>query len=123
MKFLIIILLSLSTAYINAQTIIESRSQSRSIMRERLCGVCHIPPGVKSALKIFDLNNINWSKTMSNDQLRQIKWRVKVKGEELIEQRGDPKKHTFTQTEIDILSDFVDLELKNRDPMRLLLGN
>lgn len=90
------------------------REESRQIMRKRLCGVCHIPPGNSHALKIFNLDQMNWSSTMSNKQLAQIKWRINAKGNEIKEMKGDPKKHEFTKEEKKILNDFVEKETLNR---------
>lgn len=98
------------------------REEARQIMRSRLCGVCHIPPGNDKALKIFNLDKINWAASMSDQQLSQIKWRIKVKGEEIKEQRGDPAKHQFSETEIGIMNNFVDAEIKFRNPLSSLLG-
>lgn len=106
---------------LNAQTIQNMREQSRQVMRTRLCGVCHIPPGNEKALKIFDLNNENWSATMTEGQLLQIKWRIKVKGKEVKAMRGDPKKHQFTKKEIKLLSDYVDAEISDRKTLNSIL--
>lgn len=104
------------------QSIIVLREEARQIMRTRLCGVCHIPPGNDKALKIFDLDKSNWVATMSDRQLGQIKWRIKVKGEEIKEQTGDPAKHQFSDKEIGILIKYVDAEIKYRNPLQSLFG-
>ena len=105
------------TQIARAQSIQVLREESRQIMRTRLCGVCHIPPGNSKALKIFDLNKENWASTMSESQLLQIRWRIKVKGAEVLEMHGDPKKHEFTAIEMDLLNAYVDAEIKERNPV------
>ena len=50
---------------------------------------------------------------MSDQLLEQIKWRIKLKAEEIKAQRGDPKKHQFTKVEIEILINYVDLKSKH----------
>lgn len=106
-----------------AQSIEIQRAEVRQVLRVRLCGVCHIPPGNESALSVFDLDKEDWFATVSDRRLSQFKWRIKVKGDEIKEQRGDPRKHTFTQAEIDLVTAYVDAELKHRNPIQRLLGN
>lgn len=106
----------------NAQDIEILRAEARQVLRVRLCGVCHIPPGNENALKVFDLDKENWFATISDNRLLQFKWRIRVKGDEIKEQRGDPKKHTFMAAEIDLINEYVDAELKNRSPIQQLFG-
>ena len=122
MLLFFILIGSFSADMVFAQTIIVQREEVRQIMRERLCGVCHIPPGNEQALKIFNLNKINWSETMSDQQLEQIKWRIKLNIEEIKAQRGDPRKHQFMKEEIEILIKYVDAEIKIRNHLQTLLG-
>jgi cytochrome c553 len=97
------------------------RENVRQVLRTRACGVCHIPPGNEKALKIYNLDNANWSKMLSNKQLEQFKWRILVKGDEIKEIHGDPKKHQFTELEIQTVTKYIDTEIKNRDPIKNLL--
>ena len=106
-----------------AQDIEILRAEVRQVLRVRLCGVCHIPPGNENALKVFDLDKENWFAKISDKRLLQFKWRIKVKGDEIKEQRGNPKKHTFTPAEIHLVNDYVDAELKNRNTIQPLFGN
>ncbi|MGE0631121.1 MAG: hypothetical protein AB7O96_01845 [Pseudobdellovibrionaceae bacterium] len=108
------------SSYGNSQSIESLREESRQILRKRLCGVCHIPPGSEKALKIFDLDTLNWSSGMSEGRLEQVKWRIDVKGEEIKEQRGDPVKHEFTEKEKSLVKEYIDAELKQRNPAKSL---
>jgi hypothetical protein len=115
-------LIPILTLAASAQPIEAVREESRQIMRTRLCGVCHIPPGRPQALRIFNLDQINWTAGMTERQLEQIKWRIKITEREIKEQRGDPKKHQFAKKEIEKLEALVDAEIKERNPFRALLG-
>lgn len=106
----------------NAQDIERLRLEVRQVLRVRLCGVCHIPPGNENALKVFDLDKENWFAKISDRRLLQFSWRVTVKGDEIKEQRGDPTKHTFTPAEIDLVNEYIDAEIKNRSTIQHLLG-
>ena len=106
---------NLAVGSVYAQQNIEYyRDSTRQILRSRLCGVCHIPPGDVKALKIFDLDNSDWSRLMTNDQLAQIKWRIVVKGAEIVEMHGQPSIHQLTDSEIKQVIEFVDRELELR---------
>ncbi|MGE0525794.1 MAG: hypothetical protein AB7G93_17810 [Bdellovibrionales bacterium] len=122
MMLLLFSFLSVATAQIHSRSLAGLREDSRQILRERLCGVCHIPPGVERALRVFNLNNESWTALMSDRQMAQIKWRIVVDEGQIREQRGDPKKHQFTQAEIDTLIDFVESELRHRNPAQSLFN-
>lgn len=116
-KFFVFLLIPILA---QAQSIDLLREETRQILRVRLCGVCHIPPGHPTALKIFNLDNVNWSEEMSENRLAQVKWRIDVKGDEIKAQRGDPKKHQFTNQEMDLVKKYIDAELKARNPAKYL---
>jgi mono/diheme cytochrome c family protein len=97
------------------------RENTRQILRTRSCGVCHIPPGNEKALKIFNLDNVNWYATLSDKQLNQFRWRILIKGDEIKEMHGNPKKHQFTESEIQAVTEYVDAEIKHRDPLKSIL--
>ncbi len=67
---------------------------------------------------MFDLDQENWASTMSDKQLSQIKWRIKVKDAEIKEMHGNPKKHQFTKYEIQLLQNYVDEELTERNSIQ-----
>jgi hypothetical protein len=97
------------------------RENIRQVLRIRSCGVCHIPPGNEKALEIYNLDNANWYTKLSNKQLDQFKWRILIKGDEIKEMHGDPKKHQFTKLEIQAVAKYIDAEIKNRDTIKNLL--
>ncbi len=105
-----------------AQDIQIQRDEASRVLRTRLCGVCHIPPGNEKALRVFNLDQNNWFASLSDQQLLQFKWRIKVNGEEIKEQRGDPRKHAFTPAEIKLIAAFVDKELEWRSSIPPWLG-
>ncbi len=117
--FLIVFFNSTSWAQINELEI--QREDVRQVLRTRACGVCHIPLGNEKALKIYNLDNANWYMTLSDKQLEQFKWRILVKGDEIKEMHGNPKKHQFTEFEIQAVTKYVDTEIKSRDPIKNFL--
>jgi len=98
------------------------RVESRQILRTRLCGNCHIPPGNSRALKIYNLDRENWAFSMSERQLEQIPGRADLQDEEIVEMGGDPHRHKFTKRELEILNRYVRAEIKDRNPAATLFG-
>ena len=69
------------------------REEARHMLRSSACARCHIPPGISGALKIFDLDKVDWAGSLTDDQLSQIKWRVDINDDEVRAFGSDPKKH------------------------------
>jgi mono/diheme cytochrome c family protein len=56
----------------------DQREAARYIL-EKHCGVCHrddSPDALPAALRVFDLDRIDFQATMSDAQLRNAKWRL-----------------------------------------------
>ena len=84
------------------------------MLRGAVCGQCHIPPGRSEALKIFDLNRLDWAASMSDSQVGQIRWRVSMSDDEIKAMRGDPHNHRLSESQTRFLAEYVDKELENR---------
>jgi len=93
------------------------------MLRNSACARCHIPPGKSKALKIFNLDNGNWSFPMTNNQLSQIKWRVDLTDDEVKAFGSDPKRRQLTKKQIEFLKRYVDRELGERKKPTVLTGH
>jgi hypothetical protein len=93
------------------------RQEARAVMRRADCGRCHIPSGNAKALKIYNLDETNWTDPMSDGQVGQIKWRIDWTNEDL-ERKGGVQKFLLGKADVKTLHDFVDRELAYRKSMR-----
>lgn len=120
MNFLILFLFMNSQSFAlanNEPGITWYRAEARSILRKSDCGRCHIPPGNSKALKIYDLDQVNWDAEMSDHQVRQIKWRIDATNEDLAK-KGGKRQYLLSKSEVELLHDFVDREILNRKIVR-----
>ncbi|MGO8969249.1 MAG: hypothetical protein ACLQDQ_06730 [Myxococcaceae bacterium] len=86
----------------SSPTLVQLRDDARQFVTNR-CGSCHSstsPKALPGALKVYDINQVEWTKRMSDQQVKNILNRF----------RGP----VIPQDEIDRVTAFVDAELASR---------
>jgi hypothetical protein len=85
------------------------RNEARLVLESR-CGSCHIssyPTAAPPALAVFDLLDADWSRKMSEAQLRSALDRVKSGG-------GDVEAPTPTVAQTQVFARYVEAEIERR---------
>ncbi len=86
----------------SSPTLVQLRDEARQFVINR-CGSCHSstsPKAMPGALKVYDINQVDWTKGMSDQQVKNILQRF----------RGP----VIPQDEIDRVTAFVEAELSSR---------
>ncbi len=95
----------------------ELRENARLAVRTSHCASCHAPsllpkPG---AIKVFNLDQKNWSSTMTDSNLDRLRWALKDATPGEIKAMGaDPQKNKLSKKQVETILQFVDLELRFR---------
>jgi mono/diheme cytochrome c family protein len=83
-------------------TLIQLRDEARQLVSVR-CGMCHSgtsPKALPGALKVYDIDQVDWTKRMSDAQVKKVLQRF----------RGP----AIPQAEIDRVTAYVEAELVSR---------
>lgn len=95
----------------------ELRENARLAVRASHCAACHAPSLAPQprAVKVFNLDQKNWSSTMTDSNLNRLRWALKDATPEEIKAMGaDPKKNRLSKNQVETILKFVDLELRFR---------
>jgi len=95
----------------------ELREGARLAVRSSHCAGCHAPSLSPKplAVKVFNLDQKNWSSTMTDSNLERLRWALKDATPEEIKAMGaDPKKNKLSAKQVETILRFVDSELRFR---------
>lgn len=116
MHLFVVIILS-SLAYGLPPELRDLRENARLAVRTSHCAGCHAPSlsPKPTAVKVFNLDQKNWSSTMTDSNLARLRWALKdATAEEIKAMGADPKKNTLSKAQVETILKFVDMELKFR---------
>jgi hypothetical protein len=93
------------------------REASREVL-DRNCGECHtstLPTALPRALRVYDLAQLDWSRRMSDAQLRDAEGRLRDKvGATLGD--GEVRPIVMSEEELAMFHRYVELEVQRRAP-------